>query len=58
MAFLFYLLGFIVIISGLASLATLLGVAQLYVGVGAFVLLVIGVAFSAANARARAEEPA
>ena len=51
-------MGFIVIISGLASLATLLGVAQLYVGVGAFVLPVIAAAFSAVNARARAEEPA
>lgn len=56
MAFLLYVLGFIVLISGLASLATLIGVAQAYVIGGALVLLAIGVFFAAAGTRAK--EPA
>jgi hypothetical protein len=49
-------LGFIVLISGLASLATLIGVAQAYVIGGALVLLAIGVFFAAASTRTK--EPA
>jgi hypothetical protein len=58
MGVLFYLLGFIVLISGLAWLATLFGVAQLYVAGGALLLLAIAVVFAIANARARVQEPA
>lgn len=58
MAFLFYLLGFIVLISGLACVATMLGVAQVYVGGAALVLLAIAVVSSIANARSSGEEAA
>jgi hypothetical protein len=53
MAFALYLLGFIVLISGLASLATFVGLSQAYVAAGAAVLFVVAVFFSLANARAR-----
>jgi len=55
MSFLLYLIGFIVFIAGLAWLATVLGVAQTYIMIGAVILLGIGT-FSAA-ARTRAKDP-
>ena len=55
MSFLLYLIGFIVFIAGLAWLATVLGVSQTYVMIGAVILLGIGI-FSAA-ARTRAKDP-
>ena len=58
MNFLLFLLGSIVLISGLAWLATLLGIAQAYVVGGALLLLVIAVVSSIVNARARNGEPA
>ena len=58
MGFLLYLLGAIVLISGLAWLATLCGVAQAYVGGGALAMLGIAGVASIANARARVQEPA
>jgi hypothetical protein len=55
MSFLFYIASFIVFISGLAWLATLMGLAQTYVLGGA--LLLFGIAVVSAIARARAEPP-
>ena len=55
MSFLLYLIGFIVFIAGLAWLATVLGVPQTYVMIGAVILLGIGI-FSAA-ARTRTKDP-
>jgi hypothetical protein len=56
MSFLFYLASFIVLITGLAWLASLIGIAQAYVLGGALVLF--GIAVASAIARARAEPPA
>ena len=49
MSFLLYLVGFIVFIAGLAWLATVLGVSQTYIMIGAVILLGIGI-FAAATA--------
>jgi apolipoprotein N-acyltransferase len=54
-SFLLYLFGFIVFIAGLAWLATVLGISQTYVMIGAVILLGIGI-FSAAS-RTRAKDP-
>jgi hypothetical protein len=43
MAFLLYLVGFIVFITGLAWLATVVGISQSYVMIGALILLGIGI---------------
>ena len=43
MSFLLYLVGFIVCIAGLAWLATIAGVSQTYVMIGAVILLGIGI---------------
>lgn len=56
MAFLLYFVGFIVFVSGLAWLATMLGIAQTYVMFGVLVLMGIGI-FTAA-ARTRVRDPA
>ena len=56
MAFLLYFVGFIVFASGLAWIATMLGVAQTYVMIG--VLALMGLALFTAIARARVREPA
>lgn len=55
MSFALYLIGFIVFIAGLAWLATVVGVSQTYIMVGALVLLAIGI-FTAV-ARTREKEP-
>jgi len=55
MSFLLYLVGFVVFIAGLAWLATMAGVSQSYIMVGAVILLAIGI-FTAA-ARTRPEKP-
>ena len=55
MSFLLYLIGFIVFIAGLAWLATTVGVSQIYIMIGAVILLGIGI-FSAAS-RTRAKDP-
>ncbi len=55
MSFVLYLIGFIVFIAGLAWLATVLGVGQTYVMIGAVILLGIGI-FTAA-ARTRSKDP-
>ncbi|HZZ91410.1 MAG TPA: hypothetical protein VFE23_02550 [Usitatibacter sp.] len=54
-SFLLYLIGFIVFIAGLAWLATVLGVSQTYIMIGAVILLGIGI-FTAAT-RTRAKDP-
>jgi hypothetical protein len=56
MSFLFYLVSFIVFISGLAWVATIMGIAPPYVLDGALVLF--GIAVGSAIVRARAEPPA
>jgi hypothetical protein len=48
MSFLLYLIGFVVVITGTAWLATLAGVSQTFVVSGALILLVIAI-FSAAT---------
>lgn len=52
-AFALYLVGFVVFISGLAWIATLLGVSQAVIMPAALLLLGIGVFTAAANARTR-----
>ncbi len=51
MSFLLHLLGFIVVIAGIAWIATMLGVAQLHVTAGALALLTIGIVLAIARAR-------
>ena len=58
MAFLLYLVGSIVFISGLAWIATMFGVAQAWVMAGALLLLGIAIFTAAANARTRRAPPA
>ena len=53
MAFLLYLIGFIVFIAGLAWLATVIGVSQTYIMIGAVVLLAIGIVTAVAQVRAK-----
>ena len=58
MGFLLFLLGLVVLISGLAWVATLLGIAQVYVTGGALFMLAAAVALSFASSRERTQEPA
>ena len=58
MGFLLYLLGMMVLVSGLAWLATLIGVSQVYVCGGALAMLAIAVVSFISNARERPEGPA
>ena len=53
MSFLLSLLGFIVVITGLAWVATMLGIAQLYVTAGALLLFAIGLVLAVARTRAQ-----
>ena len=55
MSFLLYMIGFIVFIAGLAWLATVAGVSQVFVTIGAIILL--GVGIFTAIARMREKEP-
>jgi hypothetical protein len=55
MSFGLYLLGFVIVIAGLAWGAVALGVAPLWIGIGAVVLLGIGI-FSGAT-RTRQKDP-
>ena len=55
MSFLLYIIGFIVFIAGLAWLATVAGVSQTYVMIGAVILLGIGI-FTAVG-RTRQKDP-
>jgi hypothetical protein len=55
MSFLLYMIGFIVFIAGLAWLATVAGVSQVFVTIGALVLLAVGI--FTAIARIREKEP-
>jgi len=56
MSFMLYIVGFIVFIAGLAWLATVMGVSQTYIMIGAVILLGIGI-FTAAT-RTRSKDPA
>jgi hypothetical protein len=51
MSALFYILGLIVVVTGLASIATLVGVAQLYVTGAAVLALAIGVMLAITRSR-------
>ena len=55
MSFLLYLIGFVVFIAGLAWLATVMGVSQTYIMIGAVFLL--GVGIFTAVARTRVKDP-
>ena len=55
MSFLLYMISFVVFIAGLAWLATVAGVSQTYVTLGAIILLGIGI-FTAVT-RTRAKDP-
>jgi hypothetical protein len=55
MSFLLYLVGFVVFIAGLGWLATVLGISQTYIMIGAVILLGIGL-FTAVSAT-RSREP-
>ena len=55
MSFLLYLVGFVVFIAGLAWLATVMGVSQTYIMIGAVILLGIGI-FTAVT-RTRVKDP-
>ena len=52
MSFLLYLVGFIVFIAGLAWVATVAGMSQTYVMIGAVILLGIGIFTGVSNIRA------
>ena len=51
MSFLLYIVGFVVFIAGLAWLATVLGVSQTYIMIGAVILLAIGIFTAAVRAK-------
>jgi hypothetical protein len=53
-----YVLGFLVLVSGLAWLATLIGIAQPYIAGVALVMLAVAVIKGIANARSRTQKPA
>ena len=53
MSFLLYLVGSIVFIAGLAWLATVLGVSQTYIMIGAVILLGIGIFTAASTTRSK-----
>ena len=55
MSFMLYLVGFIVFIAGLAWLATVMGVSQTYIMIGAVILLGIGII--TAVSRTRQKDP-
>jgi membrane-bound acyltransferase YfiQ involved in biofilm formation len=55
MSFLLYLVGSIVIIAGLAWLATVAGISQTYIMIGAVILLGIGI--STAVTQTRSQDP-
>ena len=55
MSFLLYMIGFIVFIAGLAWLATVAGVSQVFVTIGAVILLGVGI-FTAVS-RLREKDP-
>ena len=56
MGLILYILGFIVLVSGLAWLATLVGVSQPLIGGFALLMLAVAAIHSIASARARARE--
>jgi hypothetical protein len=53
MSFLLYVLGFMVLVTGLAWLATVAGISQTYILIGAVVLLCAGAFTAISNASAR-----
>jgi hypothetical protein len=55
MSFVLYLIGFVIFIAGLAWGASVAGVPSLYIGIGAVILLGIGI-FSAVG-RTRTKDP-
>lgn len=55
MSFALYMVGFVIFLGGLAWGAFVLGVPQIYIGIGALILLGIGI-FSAVS-RTRSKDP-
>ena len=58
MGLLLYLLGFLVLASGLAWIATLFGVAQIYVCAGVLLMLAVAAITASAGMRSHPREPA
>jgi hypothetical protein len=58
MGLLLYLLGFLVLASGLAWIATLFGVAQIYVCAGVLAMLAVAAITAMAGMRSQPREPA
>ena len=58
MGILLYLLGFMVLVSGLAWIATLIGIAQPFIAGVVLVMLALAVVSAFFNARKRTQEPA
>ena len=53
MSFLLYIIGFIVFIAGLAWLATIIGISQTYIMIGALILLGVGIFTGVTHTRAK-----
>ena len=53
MSFLLYLMGFVVFIAGLGWLATVMGLPQTYILIGAVILLGIGIVTAATHTSAK-----
>ena len=58
MGLLLYLLGFLVLASGLACVATVFGVAQIYVCAGMLAMLAVAAITGLAGVRSQPREPA
>ncbi len=58
MSFLLYTIGFIVFIAGLGWLATVMGVSQTYIMIGAVILLGIGIITAVSRTRYKDQPPA
>jgi hypothetical protein len=53
MSFLLYIVGFIVFIAGVAWLATVMGVSQTYIMIGAVIMLGIGILTGVSRTRSK-----
>lgn len=58
MSFLLYIIGFIVFIAGLGWLATVMGVSQTYIMIGAVIMLGLGIVTGVARTREKDPPPA
>ena len=58
MSFLLYIIGFIVFIAGLGWLATVMGVSQTYIMIGAVIMLGLGIITGVSRTRQKDPPPA